>query len=213
MSEVAVAPTPRQVRIAAILLWVTLAVHVSAAVASVPHSWNLAEVAVSALDVGFIAIAALSIVYLVRGRRWARVTLSVLFGMALLSVPAMVLVFRESPVLASLVLAQVLVQAVALYLVYSRPGAAHFAASRADDAAMRAILPVGRSGWAISAGYLALVSVLIVPAPFALACGIMAIRDIRRDPSKHGMGRAIFGVVMGSLGILAAAALYLLAHR
>jgi hypothetical protein len=213
MDEQAVALTPRQVRIAAILFWVTLAIQVPAALASVPHSWNLAEVAVFAVDIGFIAITAVSIVYLVRGRRWARVTLSVLFAMSLLAVPAMALVFTESPVLASLVLAQVAVQAVALYLVYSQPGAAHFRASPGNDAAMRAVLPIGRSGWAIAAGYLALISVLIVPAPFALACGIMAIRDIRRDPSKHGMGRAIFGVVMGSLGILAAAALYLLAHR
>jgi hypothetical protein len=72
---------------------------------------------------------------------------------------------------------------------------------------MRAILPVGRSGWAIAAGYLALFSVLLVPAPFALFCGAMAVRDIHRNPSKHGMGRAVFGLVMGALGL--AALLYL----
>jgi hypothetical protein len=61
---------------------------------------------------------------------------------------------------------------------------------------MRAILPVGRSWWAIASGYLAL---FIVTAPLAVVTGILAIRDIRRDPHKHGMGRAIFGIVFGGL--------------
>ncbi len=63
----------------------------------------------------------------------------------------------------------------------------------------RFILPVGRSGWAIASGYLGLISVLIIPAPFALLTGILAIRAMRRDPKKHGMGRAVFGIVMGGL--------------
>lgn len=64
----------------------------------------------------------------------------------------------------------------------------------------RFILPVGRSGWAIASGYLGLFSVLIIPAPFALLTGVLAIRAMRRDPKKHGMGRAVFGIVMGGLG-------------
>ena len=79
-----------------------------------------------------------------------------------------------------------------------------------DDPMMRALLPVGRSGWAIAAGYLALFSVLLVPAPFALLTGILAIRDIRRNPKKHGMGRAVFGIVMGSLGTILLVALFVL---
>lgn len=69
-----------------------------------------------------------------------------------------------------------------------------------DDAALRMILPVGRSMWAIAAGYLGLFSVLIIPAPLALLCGIVAVIEIRRNPKKHGLGRAIFGIVMGGLG-------------
>jgi hypothetical protein len=69
-----------------------------------------------------------------------------------------------------------------------------------DDPAMRLILPVGTSAWAIAAGYLALFSVLCLPSPLALLCGIMAIREMRRDPTKHGMGRAIFGILMGGIG-------------
>jgi hypothetical protein len=71
-----------------------------------------------------------------------------------------------------------------------------------DDAAMRLLLPVGRSLWAIASGYLGLLSLLCFPAPFALFTGIMAVREIRRDPKKHGMGRAVFGIVMGTLGSL-----------
>ena len=71
-----------------------------------------------------------------------------------------------------------------------------------DDPAVRMLLPVGRSIWAIAAGYLGLISVCGLPAPLALICGIVAIRDIKTHPDRHGMGRAIFGIVMGALGTL-----------
>jgi hypothetical protein len=68
-----------------------------------------------------------------------------------------------------------------------------------DDPVMRMLLPVGRSGWAIAAGYLGLLSLLGVFAPFALITGILAVRDIRQHPEKHGLGRAWFGIIMGAL--------------
>ncbi len=75
-----------------------------------------------------------------------------------------------------------------------------------QDAGLRMILPVGRSGWAIAAGYLGLFGLLIVPAPLALIFAIIAILDIRKhrnDPRpKYGMGRAVFGLVIGVLGTL-----------
>jgi len=61
------------------------------------------------------------------------------------------------------------------------------------------LIPVGRSGWAIASGYLGLVSVLGVFAPFAVFTGIMALRDIKKHPDKHGKGRAWFGIVTGGL--------------
>ncbi|MGH8105857.1 MAG: GYF domain-containing protein [Arenimonas sp.] len=67
------------------------------------------------------------------------------------------------------------------------------------DPTMRLLLPVGRSFWAIAAGYLGLVSILVLPAPFALVTGILAVLDIKKNPEKHGMGRAIFGIVMGGI--------------
>lgn len=60
-------------------------------------------------------------------------------------------------------------------------------------------LRLGRSGWAIVAGYLGLFSVLLVFAPLALGAGIVALRDIRQHPTKLGVGRAWFGIVMGAI--------------
>ncbi len=74
-----------------------------------------------------------------------------------------------------------------------------------DSAGYRLLIPVGRSPWAIAAGYLGLFSVLLIPAPLALVTGIIAVVHIRRNPKMHGMGRAIFGIFMGavfSVGLL-----------
>ena len=72
---------------------------------------------------------------------------------------------------------------------------------------MRALMPVGRSGYAIAAGYLGLISILVIPAPFALVFRILGVREIRKSKDqphpKHGMGRAIFGLLMGTLGPIA----------
>ena len=62
------------------------------------------------------------------------------------------------------------------------------------------LLPVGRSGWAIAAGYMGLLSVLFVPAPLALIFGISRSSTSRSIPGGHGMGRAIFGIVMSVVG-------------
>ena len=70
----------------------------------------------------------------------------------------------------------------------------------AEDPKMRMIMPVGRSGWAIAAGYAGLFAFLIAPAPIALLLGIVAILDLKRNPKKLGWGRAIFGAIVGLLG-------------
>jgi hypothetical protein len=67
----------------------------------------------------------------------------------------------------------------------------------AGDDGLQYVLPVNTNGLAIAAGYLGLVSVLCVPAPFALILGILAMRQLSRNPEQHGKGRAIFGIVMG----------------
>ena len=58
-------------------------------------------------------------------------------------------------------------------------------------------MPIGRSWWALVAGYLGIMSIIPVFAPFAIATGVMAIRDIQQYPEKKGLGRAWFGIIMG----------------
>ena len=72
-----------------------------------------------------------------------------------------------------------------------------------ESAGLRLLLPVGRSPLAIVAGYLGLFSLLVCVAPVSLIVSIFAIRDIRRNPKSYGMGRAVFGLVMGILGTIA----------
>ena len=73
---------------------------------------------------------------------------------------------------------------------------------QATDLGMRMLLPLGRSPLAIIAGYLGLFSLLIVPGPLALLFGILAVVHIRRGTNVHGMGRAIFAIVIGALATL-----------
>ena len=75
-------------------------------------------------------------------------------------------------------------------------------AGPSDDAALRMLLPIGRSGLSIIAGYLGLLSLLPFIGIFALIIGIFAILDIRKHPEKHGLGRAWFGVIMGGASSL-----------
>lgn len=62
-----------------------------------------------------------------------------------------------------------------------------------------AALPVGRSRWAVAAGYLGVLSLLAFPAPVAVAVGAVALRDLRRRPHLLGWARAVFAVVVGSV--------------
>ena len=68
-----------------------------------------------------------------------------------------------------------------------------------EDAVLRMLIPVGRSGLAIAAGYLGLLSLLPFVGVFALVVGLFAILDIKKHPDKLGLGRAWFGVIMGGV--------------
>lgn len=74
------------------------------------------------------------------------------------------------------------------------------AAAAGSNAGMRMLLPVDRSGLAIAAGYAGFFALLVLPAPLALILGILAVLDIRKNSDKHGMGRALFGLITGALG-------------
>lgn len=79
---------------------------------------------------------------------------------------------------------------------------AHAGQPATPNAFVALLVPLGRSGWAILAGYLGLISVLVLPAPFAILCGVLAIKDIRKHPHKLGLVRAWFGIIAGSIGLI-----------
>ena len=76
--------------------------------------------------------------------------------------------------------------------------------SSEENAALGLIIPIGRSGWSIAAGYLGLFSLVV---PFvglilgigAVICGVIAVSDIKKHPEKRGLGRAWTGIVLGSV--------------
>jgi hypothetical protein len=85
---------------------------------------------------------------------------------------------------------------------------------RDDGGALNLLLPIGpQSGFAIAAGYLGLFSVFLFPAPLAIIFGILALRDLKAHPEKRGMGRAITGIVMGSLVTLGFLALVVIGRH
>ncbi len=82
-----------------------------------------------------------------------------------------------------------------------------------DSSSMeRMLLPVGRPVSAIAAGYCALLGIFpMCGLPFsiaALVCGIMARKEIKKNPKLSGTGRAIFGIIVGGLMIVAHLAIF-----
>jgi len=74
------------------------------------------------------------------------------------------------------------------------------AAAAPVDPSLKYILPVGRSGWAIAAGYLAIFGMVIPLLCFlALVCAAVAVADLRKHPEKLGWGRIIFAFFAGGL--------------
>jgi Domain of unknown function (DUF4190)/zinc-ribbon domain len=85
--------------------------------------------------------------------------------------------------------------------------------SAKSSGALRMVIPIGRSGYAIAAGYIGLFSVLVIPAPFAIIFGFLALKDIKRHPEKTGKGRAWFAIVMGILVVLLVAVAAIIGRR
>jgi hypothetical protein len=73
------------------------------------------------------------------------------------------------------------------------------------DNEMKYILPVGRSGWAIAAGYVAFMNVIFflspLFAPLTLVFALLGWLDIRKHPEKLGKGRIYFACIMSILGL------------
>ena len=71
------------------------------------------------------------------------------------------------------------------------------------DPALKYVVPIGASIWAVLAGYCGLLSLaLCFLGPPAILFGILGLRDIKRNPHKHGTFRCIIGIVLGALGSL-----------
>lgn len=61
------------------------------------------------------------------------------------------------------------------------------------------VVPVGRSGASIAAGYVGLVSLVVWPVgPVAIGLGVWGLRKARAG--GHGSGRSVFAIVAGALG-------------
>lgn len=67
-----------------------------------------------------------------------------------------------------------------------------------EAATLRWCVPLGRSGWAIAAGYLGLLSFIPFVGVMAIICGFLGLLSIAKDPQKLGKGRAWFGIVSGA---------------
>lgn len=89
---------------------------------------------------------------------------------------------------------------------YSSPQTHSMAApvNQKEDLGLRMLVPVGRSPWAIAAGYAGLFSLFFCfLGPFAIGFGVMAIVDLRKKPHLSGMPRAIIGIILGAVGTAA----------
>jgi hypothetical protein len=79
--------------------------------------------------------------------------------------------------------------------------------SGSGDEAVKWLIPIGRSGWAVASGYLGLLACFpFVGFAFgilAVITGILALRHAKQNPQVGGRGRAIFGIVAGSIAGLA----------
>jgi Domain of unknown function (DUF4190) len=73
------------------------------------------------------------------------------------------------------------------------------------------LIPTNQSAWAVISGYLGLLSVCALPAPLAVITGILALRDLRRNPDKGGKSRAVFGIITGIFGTIALVASFIAA--
>jgi hypothetical protein len=122
---------PRQVSIAAMLLYASLALGVGTSVILAPRvvlsgpAWII-QVCGQVLTV----IVIVWLTYKIwKGRNWARITFAVITSVGyVFYVPILMKMFRLSSVAGSINLLQSVLQLAALYLVFSRPGRAWFGA-------------------------------------------------------------------------------------
>lgn len=119
---------PSQIRTAVNLLWVSLAIGFAKSFIDMQHLSAQASSAFTNFILVFvIAVMALLIVSISKGKNWARIIFLVLFVLG--SLPAVPLVlgeFTRSPLLGAFSIVQIAIQIFALYLLFTKPGSRWF---------------------------------------------------------------------------------------
>jgi len=119
---------PRQVQIAVALLWLSLALGIPEAVLSTrPVEGGGVGVALTVIMLLLFGLVGFLNLKVYQGRNWARI---VMLALTVLSVVVMLFPSDESradgPLLQGLYLFDVLIEVVAMYLVFSKPGSLWF---------------------------------------------------------------------------------------
>lgn len=119
---------PSQINTAVNLLWASLAIGFVKSIMDMQHLGSQASPAfTNFILISVIAVMVLLIVFISKGKNWARITFLVLFILGSLpSIPLVLGEFTRSPVLGAFSLVQIVLQVVALYMVFTKPGAAWF---------------------------------------------------------------------------------------
>ena len=119
---------PSQINTAVNLLWASLAIGFVKSIMDMQQLGSQASPAfTNFILISVIAVMALFIVFISKGKNWARITLLVLFILGSLpSIPLILGEFIRSPVLGAFSLIQIVLQVVAMYLVFTKPGAMWF---------------------------------------------------------------------------------------
>jgi hypothetical protein len=72
-----------------------------------------------------------------------------------------------------------------------------------DEKALEWLIPINRSGLAIAAGYVALFTIpFFFVGLVAVLLGILALNDLKKNPTRSGKGRAWFAIIYGGIGTL-----------
>jgi hypothetical protein len=128
MEEQGTSPKPQSVALAVKLLWASLGVGVvKAFLYQFKHAAAGSEAITYAVLAATLAIIAFLIFKIAAGRNWARIAFLVLFVLGSFPMAGVILgEFASAPFMGALSVAQIGLQAYALYLLFTQPGSAWF---------------------------------------------------------------------------------------
>jgi hypothetical protein len=119
---------PREVKFATTLLWTCLGVGLVNSVVQFEYLRSQASTGFVLTVAGItLTVLALLIWFISAGRNWARITFLILFLLGLIpAIPQLASLFERSVLSGVISIGQWLLQIVAMYLVFSKPGATWF---------------------------------------------------------------------------------------